>query len=632
MENSEQYTAESIQVMEGLTAVRKRPGMYLGSTDERGLHHLVYEIVDNAIDEALVGACNEIHVTLNSDGSCTVDDNGRGIPVDIHPKYNRPALEIVMTVLHSGGKFDKKVYKVSGGLHGVGLHVVNALSEWLEAKVKRDGKVYFQKYERGVPQTELKVIGECNSTGTTITFKPDPAIFETTEFKFDAVARRMRDLAYLNPGVTIYLTDQRSGVSEKYHYEGGIREFVASLNSAKVVLNPQPIYLSGSKNGVLVEIALQYNDGLYENLLAFVNNIHTVEGGTHVIGFRSALTRVLNDYAKKNNLLKGQVESISGESSREGLACVISVKHPEPQFEGQTKSKLGNSEVKGIVESITYEKLSEWFEEHPAEARGIVERCILAEVAREAARRAREMVKRKGLLDTASLPGKLADCSESDPAKCELFIVEGNSAGGTAKQGRNREFQAVLPLKGKIINVEKARINKVLENEEIQTIIAGIGAGIDEEFDASKARYHKIIIMTDADVDGSHIRTLLLTLFYRHMPELIRKGMVYIAQPPLYKIWKGQNVRYAYSDAEKDTILREMGSGANIQRYKGLGEMNPEQLWETTMDPERRILYQIDIEDASLADELFTILMGETTEPRREFIERHALEVINLDV
>jgi len=632
MEDSEQYNAESIQVMEGLSAVRKRPGMYVGSTDERGLHHLVHEIVDNSIDEVLVGACTDIHVTINADGSVTVEDNGRGIPVEIHPKYGKPALEIVMTVFHSGGKFDQKVYKVSGGLHGVGLHVVNALSEWLEVKVRRGGKTYAQRYERGVPKNEVKAVCDADSTGTTITFKADSEIFETLDYRFDAIARRLRDLAYLNPGVAIHFVDARTGMNEKYHYEGGIREFVASLNHNKVVLNPQPIYASGGKNGTLVEMALQYNDGFYENLFPFVNNIHTTEGGTHVIGFRSALTRVMNDYAKRNNMLKGEVESLSGESAREGLTGVISVKLPEPQFEGQTKSKLGNSEVKGIVESVTYEGLSEWFEEHPVDAKAIIERCILAEVAREAARKAREMVRRKGLLDSTSLPGKLADCSERDPAKCEMFIVEGNSAGGSAKQARNREFQAVLPLRGKIINVEKARMNKVLENREVQTIIAAIGAGYDEEFNPAKSRYHKVVIMTDADVDGSHIRTLILTLFYRHMKELITSGMVYIAQPPLYKVWKGTQMKYAFTDEEKDNAVKEMGSNPNVQRYKGLGEMNPEQLWETTMDPARRILYNVDIEDASLADELFTILMGELTEPRREFIEKHALEVENLDV
>ncbi|MEM4160717.1 MAG: DNA topoisomerase (ATP-hydrolyzing) subunit B, partial [Thermoplasmata archaeon] len=625
------YDASSIQVLEGLTAVRKRPGMYIGSTDSRGLHHLVNEVVDNSIDEAMAGFCTEIYVTINEDGSVTVEDNGRGIPVDIHPKYGKPAVEIAMTVLHAGSKFDKTTYKVSGGLHGVGVHVVNALSEWLEVKVKRDGKIYFQRYERGVPMTGLKTIGEAQNTGTIVTFKPDKEIFETTEFDYDVIARRLRDLAFLNKGLMIHLEDKRTGKKNEFRYEGGIVSFVEFLNTNKNVLHKPPIYITGLRDSTEVEIAIQYNDTYVENLLSFVNNISTVDGGTHVVGFRSALTRVINDYAKSNEMLKGDF-TLTGEDVREGLTAVISVKVMEPQFEGQTKAKLGNSEVKGIVESILYDKLKEYFEEHPNEARAIVEKTIQAALAREAARKARELTRRKGLLETSTLPGKLADCSNEDPAKCELFIVEGESAGGSAKQGRNREFQAILPLRGKILNVEKARAEKIYQNEEICTLITAIGTHINSDFDISKLRYHKIIIMTDADVDGSHIRTLLLTFFFRHMKPLIENGHVYIAQPPLYKIKKGKEEYYAYSDKERDEILPKIGGNAVVQRYKGLGEMTPQQLWETTMNPEKRTLIRVTIEDAVEADQLFTILMGEEVEPRRKYIEEHAKEVTNLDI
>jgi DNA gyrase subunit B len=625
------YDASSIQVLEGLTAVRKRPGMYIGSTDTRGLHHLVNEVVDNSIDEAMAGFCTEINVTINEDGSITVEDNGRGIPVDIHPKYGKPAVEIAMTVLHAGSKFDKTTYKVSGGLHGVGVHVVNALSEFLEVKVKRDGKLYFQRYERGVPVTGLKTIGEAQSTGTIVTFKPDKEIFETVEFDYDTIARRLRDLAFLNRGIRITLLDKRTGKSNEFKYEGGIVSFVEFLNTNKNVLHRPPIYVKGLRDTTEVEVAIQYNDTYVENMLSFVNNISTVDGGTHVMGFRAALTRVINDYARNNAMLKNDFQ-LTGDDVREGLTAVISVKVMEPQFEGQTKAKLGNSEVKGIVESITYDRLKEYLEEHPNEARTIVEKTIQAALAREAARKARELTRRKGLLETSTLPGKLADCSNEDPAKCELFIVEGESAGGSAKQGRNREFQAILPLRGKILNVEKARAEKIYQNEEICTLITAIGTNINSEFDLSKLRYHKIIIMTDADVDGSHIRTLLLTFFFRHMKPLIEKGHVYIAQPPLYKIKKGHEEYYAYSDRERDEMLAKIGGNANVQRYKGLGEMTSQQLWETTMNPDTRILIKVTIEDAIEADQLFTILMGEEVEPRRKYIEEHAKEVTNLDI
>ncbi len=629
---SEEYTAQNIQVLEGLQAVRKRPGMYIGSTDYHGLHHLVYEVVDNSIDEAMAGYCTSIEVRLEKDGSVTVRDDGRGIPVDKHPKYGVSALEIVMTKLHAGGKFDRKSYKVSGGLHGVGVSVVNALSEWMEVIVKRDGRIYRQRYERGVPKGPVEIVGETEERGTEIRFKPDPEIFDTTEFNYDILRHRLMELAFLNRGIRISIEDLRKDepIREKFHYEGGIIEFVEYLNRAKKPLHPDPIYISGDKENVQVEVAMQYTDDYKEQIYSYANNINTIEGGSHLSGFRSSLTRVMNEYGSKRGLLKKD-EKLSGEDVREGLTAIISVKVPEPQFEGQTKTKLGNSEVMGIVSSIVYEKLSEYLEEHPSVGEIAVTKARLAAQAREAARKARELTRRKGLLETASLPGKLADCSERDPSKTELFIVEGDSAGGSAKQGRDRNFQAILPLRGKIINVEKARLDKILKNEEIRTLITAIGTGIKDDFDISKLRYHRIIIMTDADVDGAHIRTLLLTFFYRYMRPLIENGHVYIAQPPLYRVKKGNKEIYCYTEEELSKALEEM-PGASVQRYKGLGEMNPHQLWETTMDPETRKLVRVTIEDAMLADELFTILMGDRVEPRREYIYRHAKEVVNLDI
>lgn len=627
------YDIESIQVLEGLEAVRKNPAMYIGSTDERGLHHLVYEVIDNSIDEAFAGFCTKIAVIINKDGSVCVEDNGRGIPVRIHPKYNKSGLELVLTTLHAGGKFDNQAYKVSGGLHGVGVSVVNALSLWLEARVKRNNQEYRQRYERGVPVTPVEVIGPAQDTGTKITFLPDPEIFETTDISYDTVSTRLRELAFLNAGLEIKLIDERTGKSEFFKYTGGIKEFVKYINRNKNPLHPEPIYLKAEKEDVEVEIAIQYTDSYTENIFTFANNINTHEGGTHLYGFKSALTRVLNDYGKKNNMFESADFSLSGEDCREGITAVIACKVRHPQFEGQTKTKLGNSEVKGIVESLTNEKLSEFFEENPTIAKIIIEKAITANRAREAARKARELTRRKGLLESTSLPGKLADCSCDDPSKAELYIVEGDSAGGSAKQGRNREFQAILPLRGKILNVEKARMDKILKNEEILALISTIGTGIGEDFNIENARYHKIIIMTDADVDGEHIRTLLLTFFFRYMRPIIEEGYLYIAHPPLYKISKGKQVVYAYSEKEKEIKVKELGgTGVTIQRYKGLGEMNPSQLWETTMNPENRLMIKVTIDDAIKADELFTILMGEEVEPRREFIEKHAKEVTNLDI
>jgi len=628
------YDASSIQVLEGLSAVRRRPGMYIGSTDSRGLHHLVYEVVDNSIDEVLAGACTEIGVTIHPDGSCSVRDNGRGIPVENHPKYNRPALEIVMTILHAGSKFDRNTYKVSGGLHGVGVHVVNALSEWFEVRVRRNGHEYFQRYERGAPVAPLAVVGDAEETGTDIRFRPDGTVLETIAFDREAIGRRLKELSFLNPGVTIQFADERSDFRETYHHAGGIAEFVADLNQASNVLFQPPISLHAKRDTTDIEVALQYNDGYNETSLAFVNNINTVDGGTHVIGFRAALTRTLNDYARNRGFIKGDREGLTGEDVREGLTSVLSVKVLEPQFEGQTKAKLGNSEVKGQVESAVNEKLSEFFEEHPNVAQSLVTKAVQAAQAREAARKARELTRRKGLLEGGGLPGKLADCHSRDPAECELFLVEGDSAGGTAKQGRDREFQAILPLRGKILNVEKARLDKMLQNDAIRALITAVGVGIGDEQDVSRLRYHKIILMTDADVDGSHIRTLLLTLFYRKMPQLITDGRVYIAQAPLYRLQKGQRVSYAYTDDERDKQLTEMGGpkGVTIQRYKGLGEMNAEQLAETTMRPGARTLLKVTIEDASRANELCRVLMGEEVEPRRLYIQNHAVEVTNLDI
>jgi len=631
--SSTSYDASKIQVLEGLESVRKNPGMYIGSTDIRGLHHLVYEVVDNAIDEALAGYCTQVVVSLNKDGSVSVNDNGRGIPVDLHPKYKKPAVEVVMTVLYSGGKFDGKAYKVSGGLHGVGVSAVNALSEWLEVKVRRNGKEYYQKYERGKTACPLKIIGKSKENGATVTFLPDPQIFETTEFDYETISTRLREVAFLNAGLKIEVFEEKSGKNEKYQYNGGVSEFVTYINRNKTPLHPKPIYIQGEKEGVQVEIAVQYTDGYTENIFSFVNNINTVEGGTHVVGFKGALTRVMNDYGRKNKIFDSESPGLTGEDTREGITSVISCKVFHPQFEGQTKAKLGNSEVKGIVESVLYEKLAEFLEETPVVAHAIIDKAVLSSKAREAARKARELTRRKGLLESSALPGKLADCSSQDPSKTELYIVEGDSAGGSSKQGRNREFQAILPLRGKILNVEKAQMEKILKNNEILALITAIGTGIHEEFNIENARYHKIIIMTDADVDGEHIRTLLLTFFFRYMSPIIENGYLYIAQPPLYKLTKGKQIAYAYSEPDKLVKMKEMGeTGVGMQRYKGLGEMNPQQLWETTMDPENRMMVQVTIDDAVKADELFTILMGENVEPRREFIETHAKEVVNLDI
>jgi DNA gyrase subunit B len=626
------YDAERIQVLEGLEAVRKRPSMYIGSTDFHGLHHLVYEVVDNSIDEAMAGFCTQITVILNDDGSVTVEDDGRGIPIGMHKKYKQDALELVLTKLHSGGKFDRKAYKVSGGLHGVGLSVVNALSEWLEVKVKRQGKVNFQRYERGVPTAPIKVVGEAQSTGTVIQFMPDTQIFEDIAFNYETLSGRMREIAFLNKGLRVTINEPKTSQTSSYKFDGGIVEYVQFINRNKTCLHEKPIYIYAERNGLSVELGMQYTDSYAENIHTFANNINTIEGGTHLIGLRSALTRTINDYAKKNNFLKGNGDSLSGEDVREGLTAVISIKLPEPQFEGQTKTKLGNSDVKGIVESAVSEKLFEFLEENPKVAQACIGKAILASQAREAARKARELTRRKGLLDIGNLPGKLADCTEKDPAKCEVFLVEGDSAGGSAKQARDRSFQAILPLRGKILNVEKARLDKMLKNAEIRTIITALGTGIDTEFDITKARYHRVCIMTDADVDGAHIRTLLLTFFYRHMEPMIRKGYVYIAQPPLYRIRKGKTERYVYSDKELAEISQELGQGCEVQRYKGLGEMNADQLRETTMSVASRIMKHVTIEDAVEANNLFDILMGDAVEPRRRFIQDHAREVEVLDV
>lgn len=627
-----EYGAEQIQVLEGLEAVRKRPGMYIGSTSERGLHHLVYEVVDNSIDEALAGYCTDINVVIHQDNSITVTDNGRGIPVDLH-ETGKPAVEVVLTVLHAGGKFGGDGYKVSGGLHGVGVSVVNALSEYMEVEVKRDGKIHAISFKRGVTVSPMKVIGETEETGTKVHFLPDREIFSVTEYSYDTLKHRLRELSFLNKEITIHLMDERSGKNESFHFDGGIRSFVQHLNKKKEVLNPEPIYFNGTKDDIVVEIALQYNDSYQENIYSFVNNINTEEGGTHLAGFKIALTRAANDYAKKNNIIKGSQSNLSGEDIREGITSVISLKIREPQFEGQTKTKLGNSEVRGIVDSIVSEGLNEYFEEHPDITKKILDKAVMAARAREAARKARELTRRKNALEVSSLPGKLADCSVKDPAHCEIFIVEGDSAGGSAKQGRDRRFQAILPIRGKILNVEKARLDRIYANAEIRTMITAFGSGISDEFDLSKLRYNKIVIMTDADVDGAHIRTLLLTFFYRYMKPLIEHGHVYIAQPPLYQIRKGKKSWYTYSDDELTAKLDEVGrDNSVIQRYKGLGEMNPEQLWDTTMNPEGRTMLQVSMEDAEAADELFTILMGDKVEPRRQFIEEHAKLVRNLDI
>lgn len=626
------YDSDKIQVLEGLESVRKNPGMYIGSTDARGLHHLVYEVVDNSVDEALAGYCTTIQVVIQKNGAVSNADNGRGIPVDIHEKYRKPGVELVLTTLYSGGKFDGQAYKVSGGLHGVGVSVVNALSKWLEVRVRRNGNEYYQKYERGITACPLKIIGKAKDTGTTVTFLPDKEIFETTEFDYEIIATRLREMAFLNAGLQIEITDERTEKHETFRYDGGVSEFVLHINKNKTPLHPKPIYLQGEKDSVQVEIGLQYTDGYTENIFSFANNINTIEGGTHLIGFKGALTRVLNDYGHENKLIE-ESYSLTGEDSREGLTAIISVKVRHPQFEGQTKTKLGNSEVRSITEGITAEKLREFFEENPPVARVIIEKAVLSSKAREAARKARELTRRKGLLESSALPGKLADCSSRDPSQSEIYLVEGDSAGGSAKQARDKEFQAILPLRGKILNVEKARMDKILKSEEILHLITAIGTGIAEEFNIENARYHRIIIMTDADVDGEHIRTLLLTFFFRYMRPIIEKGFLYIAQPPLYKITKGKTVEYAYSEQERTQKAKQLGeTGLGLQRYKGLGEMNPQQLWETTMDPSCRVMLQVTIENAVEADELFTILMGEAVEPRKLFIEQHAKEVVNLDI
>jgi DNA gyrase subunit B len=628
------YDAQQIQVLEGLQAVRKRPAMYIGSVDDRGLHHLVYEVVDNSIDEAMAGYCRRIDVVLHEDGSLSVDDDGRGIPVDEHKRYGIPGVELVLTRMHAGGKFERKMYRVSGGLHGVGLSVVNALSEWLEVRVRRDGKEWFQRYARGVPEAPLEAAGPAEGTGTAIRFKPDPEIFDETAFGYEHLASRMREFAFLNAGLRISIRDEGHGRDQIFQYEGGIVQFVQWITRSKTPLHPEPIYLAGEADGVQVEVAMQYTDSYAENIHTFVNNINTVEGGTHLIGFKAALTRSMNDHARSNGFLKENAPSLEGDDVREGLTAILSLKLPEPQFEGQTKMKLGNSEVKGIVESLVFQRLAEYFLENPKDAEICIGKAILAAQAREAARKARELTRRKGLLDGLSLPGKLADCQERDPALAELFIVEGPSAGGSAKQARDRVYQAILPLRGKILNVEKARVDQMLRNEEIRTLITAIGTGIADEFDLAKTRYHKIVILTDADVDGEHIRTLLLTFFFRYMRPLIEAGYVYIGQPPLYRLRKGKEVVYVYSDRERDQILEEWAGARNVQvqRYKGLGEMNAEQLWETTLNPERRVFRQVTIDDGVVADNLFSILMGDAVLPRREFIFDHATEVANLDI
>ena len=635
---SEGYGASQIQILEGLEAVRKRPGMYIGSTSAKGLHHLVYEIVDNSVDEALAGYCDHIEVTINKDNSITVVDNGRGIPVGIQAKAHKPAVEVVFTILHAGGKFGGGGYKVSGGLHGVGASVVNALSEWLEVNVYVDGYEYYQRYERGKVMCELQKIGPTEKRGTTVHFLPDKEIFEETVFDYKVLKQRLREIAFLTKGLRISLTDVREEepILSSFHYEGGIREYVAYLNKANTPLYDEIIYCEGEKDGVLVEVALQHNEGYNENVYSFVNNITTPEGGTHLVGMRSALTKTFNDYARKNKLRKDNEQSLTGEDIREGLTAIVSIKIGEPQFEGQTKQKLGNSEARGAVESIVSDKLGVFLEQNPAIGKLIVEKSVMAQRARDAARKARDLTRRKGALDSMSLPGKLADCSDKDPAKCEIYIVEGDSAGGSAKTARSRATQAILPLRGKILNVEKARLDKILVNNEIKAMITAFGTGIHEDFDITKLRYHKIIIMTDADVDGAHISTLLLTFLYRFMPDLIREGYVYLAKPPLYKIERNKKEWYAYSDDELNAILTEIGRDQNnkIQRYKGLGEMDAEQLWETTMDPERRILMRVSMDDAEKVsiDETFSVLMGDKVEPRREFIEKNAKYVRNLDI
>ncbi|MES1036047.1 DNA topoisomerase (ATP-hydrolyzing) subunit B [Bacillus pumilus] len=631
------YDENQIQVLEGLEAVRKRPGMYIGSTSAKGLHHLVWEIVDNSIDEALAGYCTDITVQIEKDNSITVKDNGRGIPVGIHEKMGRPAVEVIMTVLHAGGKFDGSGYKVSGGLHGVGASVVNALSTTLDVTVYRDGKIHYQQFKRGVPVGDLEIIGETDVTGTTTHFVPDPEIFtETIEFDYDTLANRVRELAFLTKGVNIIIEDLREGKERRneYCYEGGIKSYVEHLNRSKEVVHEEPVYIEGERDGITVEVALQYNDSYTSNIYSFANNINTYEGGTHEAGFKTGLTRVINDYARKNGVFKDGDSNLSGEDVREGLTAIISIKHPDPQFEGQTKTKLGNSEARTITDSLFSEALEKFLLENPDSAKKIVEKGVMAARARMAAKKARELTRRKSALEVSSLPGKLADCSSKDPSISELYIVEGDSAGGSAKQGRDRHFQAILPLRGKILNVEKARLDKILSNNEVRSMITALGTGIGEDFNLEKARYHKVVIMTDADVDGAHIRTLLLTFFYRYMREIIENGYVYIAQPPLYKVQQGKRVEYVYNDKQLDELLKSLSQTPKpgLQRYKGLGEMNAAQLWETTMDPDARTLLQVTLEDAIDADETFEMLMGDKVEPRRNFIEENAQYVKNLDI
>lgn len=634
---TQSYDESQIQVLEGLEAVRKRPGMYIGSTSLRGLHHLIYEIVANSVDEALAGRCDEILVTVHKDNSVTVQDNGSGIPVGIHPKMGIPTVEVVHTILHAGGKFGGGAYTVSGGLHGVGASVVNALSEYLEVEVAREGHIYKQRYEKGKTVTNLEIVGEAEHTGTRTTFKPDPEIFEETVFDFDKMIERYREMAFLNKGIKIVLTDERpeEKVVKNLHYEGGIVSFVEFINKKRQVLHDLPIYIEGSKDGSYVEIAMQYNDEYAEFIYTYANNIATTEGGTHLTGFKAAITKVFNDYARKYNVIKENDKNLSGEDVREGLTAVISVKLLEPQFEGQTKTKLGNSEIRGLVENVLSEKMTNYLEENPAVARTVLDKCMTASRAREAARKARELTRRKSALESTTLPGKLADCSDRDPSNTEIYIVEGDSAGGSAKQGRDRKYQAILPLWGKMLNVEKARLDKVYQNEKLMPVITALGAGIGEDFDLSRLRYHKVIIMADADVDGAHIRTLLLTFFYRHMKPLVENGHIYIARPPLFKVYKGKEEYYAYNEKEVDDIQKEKGwrkEDCGMQRYKGLGEMSAEQLWETTMNPETRTMLKVELDDAVAADEIFTVLMGDKVEPRKEFIHENAKYVTNLDI
>ena len=636
-ENHNQYDENQIQVLEGLEAVRKRPGMYIGSTSLRGLYHLVYEIVANSIDEALAGRCDRVEITIEKDNSVTIKDNGSGIPVGIHPKMGIPTVEVVHTILHAGGKFGGGAYTVSGGLHGVGASVVNALSEYLEVRVARDGKIYRQRYERGLTVSPLEIIGEADYTGTKTHFKPDPEIFDEIVFEFDSLVTRYREMAFLNKGINITLIDDRNEVrvEKELHYEGGIVSFVEYINKDKEVLHDLPIYIEGDKGGSFCEIAMQYNDRYVENIFSYANNIATTEGGTHLTGFKAALTKVVNDYARKYNFIKENEKNLMGEDVREGLTAIVSVKLLDPQFEGQTKTKLGNSEIRGLVESVVTEKLTYFMEENPAVAKIVLDRCMTASRAREAAKKARELTRRKSVLEYSTLPGKLADCSNRDPEACEIYIVEGDSAGGSAKQGRDRKYQAILPLWGKMLNVEKSRVDKVLQNEKLAPVITALGAGIAEEFDVTKIRYHKVIIMADADVDGAHIRTLLLTFFFRYMKPLVEHGHVYIARPPLYKVYKGKEEYYAYNDVELAEIQRDRGwkrEDCDIQRYKGLGEMSSEQLWETTMNPETRTMLKVELEDAVAADKIFTVLMGDKVEPRKEFIQENAKYVTNLDI